>query len=224
MLQVIGEILPEALAIAFNPAAVIVVILLLISQRGKNKALAYLLGWLIGLSALCYVVYLMMEAIRSPRWGLPHRFSGLQLLLGLLFIAMAIYEFRLIPRQKQNEPPRYKWLDKLDDFTLLEVFAVAAAMAGLNLKNAGLVLSASTSLWNSGLYSAPPWVIFTVFPLLGSMPIIVPVLYGYMRGPQAQGRLSEWRDWLLINNALVLFVLFLFLGAKLIGAGLIGLK
>lgn len=223
MLQVIGDILPEAIAIAFNPVAIIAVILVLMSRRGKNKAMAYVTGWVIGLWMIGVVFYIVMEANRGPRSLASRNIPGIQLLLGLVFLAMAIYELRLIPRTKNHEPPRYKWFDNLDRFTLLQVFFVAFVMAGLNVKNVGLVMSASSSLIGAGLFGPRAWIIFGLFILLGSSPIIAPVLYDYIRCPHSQERLKQWRDWLLVNNALVLFVLFLILGAKLVGKGLSGL-
>jgi hypothetical protein len=223
MLEVIGEILPEAIAIAFNPVAIIAVILVLMSRRGKNKALGYIIGWVIGLWVIGAAIYLLMEANRGQSSAMSRNIPGIQLLLGLAFLGMAFNELRLISRQKHNLPNQYKWFSKLDSLTVIQVFLIATAMAALNLKNIGLVLSASSSMISAGMFGPRAWAIFGLFILLGSSPIIVPVFYDYIRSPHSETRLKEWRDWLLANNALVLFILFLIMGAKLIGKGMSGL-
>jgi hypothetical protein len=223
MLKVLGEILPEAIAIAFNPLAVIAVILLLIGQRGRPGALSYTSGWVIGLTLLSLIIYSISEVSREPRWGVPRHLPELQILIGIVFLLMAVFQLIKIQKQKQIGPPNYKWLDKLDTVPLLVVFVLAFVMAALNIKNIGLVLSAFASMRDEGLYGLYSLIIFGVFVLFGSLPVIAPVFYNYLKGPVAQGVLKNWRDWLLTNNGLVMGILFLILGIKLLGQGISGL-
>ena len=49
------------------------------------------------------------------------------------------------------------------------------------------------------------------------------MLYYLIAGESAAETLNGWKAWLLANNTTVMFVLFLVLGAKLVGNGLGGL-
>jgi hypothetical protein len=223
MLNVIGQILPEALAIAYNPLAICVVIILLINQRGIKKAALYLLGWVIGLAALILAIYLLMDLSRGTRWQAPPNLAVLQILTGLIFAGLAVYEFRLMSRKKDSPPASLDWVDKLDIFTPLNIFILAFSMATLNLKNAALILSASTSIMGANLQRSSSWIVVAIFIILGSITTIVPVANQYINGQQAEAQMRGWLDWVMTNYPLVLCIVFIFFAAKLIGAGIAGL-
>ena len=55
------------------------------------------------------------------------------------------------------------------------------------------------------------------------MSVAAPVVYYLLAGESAAKTLDGWKAWLLENNTTVMFVLFLVLGAKMVGNGLGGL-
>jgi hypothetical protein len=61
------------------------------------------------------------------------------------------------------------------------------------------------------------------FVVIASASVAAPVLYYLDAGESAAKTLDGWKAWLLANNTTVMFVLFLVLGAKLVGNGLGGL-
>lgn len=90
MNEVIGTLIPLALGVALNPFPIILVVLLLGSAQPAANGLAFLTGWVVGLSAVVAVLTLVMNAFESPDGGEPSTITGIvQLLLGagLLFLA-----------------------------------------------------------------------------------------------------------------------------------------
>ena len=61
--EVIGELLPAAVVIAIGPIQIIAVILLLFSRRATANSLAFLGGWLLGLTALCVVAVIIERPV-----------------------------------------------------------------------------------------------------------------------------------------------------------------
>src|SRR3954470_5835948 len=57
--QGISEVLPFAIGIAIIPIPIIAIILILFSERARVNGPAFLAGWVIGLSAVSAVVYLV---------------------------------------------------------------------------------------------------------------------------------------------------------------------
>jgi uncharacterized membrane protein (DUF441 family) len=222
MIKEFAQILPEAMVIALNPVAICAAILLLLNQPGKQKALAYLFGWILGLVMLTFGIYLLVQDSDQSPLNLRRNSSNWLVWMGIFFLVLGIYELTQIRLKKPDEPLRLKWLDRLDGVNRPQVFGMGAAIAGLNLKNAGLIFSVLISLQSFKLQSSssPVWVILVLFTILGSITIIAPVAYRYIKGAEAENRLKEWLQWLLTNSALVLSILFLFLGLKWIGAGL----
>ena len=66
-------------------------------------------------------------------------------------------------------------------------------------------------------------VALAVFVVIASASVAAPVLYYLIAGESAAETLNGWKAWLLANNTPVVFILFLVLGAKLVGNGLGGL-
>ena len=222
MVKAIGQLLPEAMVIAFNPVAICAVLLLLLNQSRRYKALAYLFGWILGLVLLTCGIYLLVQGNVQTQLQSQRNSSSLLIWAGILFLALAIYEFFQMRRKKPEEPPRLKWLDKLDVFNPYQVFGMGAAISGLSLKNAGIIFSVLIAMRSFKMQGDPARAILIFFTLLGSITIIVPVVYGYIKGPQSEDQMNKWLQWLLANSALVLAIMFLFLAAKMIGAGLAG--
>jgi hypothetical protein len=57
---------------------------------------------------------------------------------------------------------------------------------------------------------------------IGSLSIALPVFYRLVAGKQADQRLQAWKEWLMYNNATVVFVVLLMMGMMIIGKGLGG--
>jgi heme/copper-type cytochrome/quinol oxidase subunit 4 len=96
-------------------------------------------------------------------------------------------------------------------------------LAGVNPKNLALTLAAALSIAQAGLSGSQPWIALAVFVIIASLTVAVPVLYYLFAGQSAEKALNTWKAWLVSNNATVMFILFLVLGALLLGQGLGGL-
>lgn len=55
--------------------------------------------------------------------------------------------------------------------------------------------------------------------VVGSLGLLTPLCVFLVMGERARSTLADWRDWAARNNTAVMAVLFLVLGAKLVGDG-----
>jgi hypothetical protein len=221
--SVIGDILPQAIGVAISPVPIIAVILMLFSKRARSNGPAFMFGWIITLAAVGSIVLVLANAGKVSAGGTPSTLAyALKLLLGLLFLVLAFrnWKKRPAPGETAQMPP---WMAGIDSFTSGKSFGLAALLAGVNPKNLGLTLSAALTISQGGLTGAQPWIALTVFVSLASISVAAPVLYYLAAGASAEKTLTGWKAWLTENNATVMTVLFLVLGAKLVGDGLGGL-
>jgi hypothetical protein len=116
-----------------------------------------------------------------------------------------------------------KWMAAIDSFTAGRALGISALLAGVNPKNLGLTLAAALTIAQAGLGGGQSAIALVVFVVIASVSVAAPVLYYLVAGESAAKTLDSWKAWLLANNATVMFVLFLVLGAKLVGTGLGGL-
>jgi len=221
--HILGDILPLALGVAISPIPIIAVILMLFSKRARSNGLAFMFGWVITLAVVGGVVLMMTNAGKISAGGTPTTLSYvIKLVIGLLFLFLAYrnWEKRPAPGEAAQLPA---WMASLDSFTSGKSFGTAALMAGVNPKNLGLTLAAALTISQAGLSGTQSWIALLVFVILGSITVAAPVLYYLIAGASAEKTLNSWKGWLTVNNATVMFVLFLVLGVKLVGDGLGGL-
>lgn len=219
----IANILPQAIGVAISPVPIIAVILMLFSQRARSNGPAFLVGWVLALAVVGSIVLLLASLGKISTGGTPSTLAYvLKLLLGLLFLLLAIRQWRSRPKEGE-EPKMPKWMATIDTFTAGKAFGLAALLAGVNPKNLALTLAAALSIAQAGSSGAGPWIVLAVFVILGSLTVAAPVLYYLFAGQSAEKMLNSWKAWLVANNATVMFILFLVFGVALIGEGLGGL-
>ena len=112
--SLIGNILPEAIAVAISPLPIVAVILMLFSKKAKANSLAFLVGWIIGLAAVCAIVTALGSTQNmAPGSGASNASYGLKIILGLLLLFLAVRNWR--KRPKPGEQPKMPaWMSSID--------------------------------------------------------------------------------------------------------------
>ena len=107
--------------------------------------------------------------------------------------------------------------------TPVRAAAFGPLLSGADPKNLALTLAASASIAEAGLDRADTAIALAVFVALGSATVAGSVLF-YLASPRAAERpLSVVKQFMAENNATIMTVILLLLGAKLLGNGLGGI-
>lgn len=215
--EAIGAILGEAIGVAISPVPIIAVILMLFSKSAKTNSLSFLVGWLIGLLGAGLIVLALGIAASD---GAPSTASGvIKILIGAVFILLGIKQWRSRPKPgEQAKTPG--WMSAIDDFTTAKAFGAGLVLSAVNPKNLGLTIAAAASIGSAGLSSGEEIVVLVVFVLIASVGVAAPVVMNLILGSKAEHTLNEMKEWLVANNATVMAVLFVVLGAKVLGGGI----
>ena len=108
--EVIGDVLPSALGVAISPVPIIAVILMLLAPRARAASVAYLIGWVVGVTTVVVIVTLVVDPVDSSEPDDPSTFSSvLKLVLGALFLLLALRSWPPRPRAGQ-EPEMPSWM------------------------------------------------------------------------------------------------------------------
>jgi hypothetical protein len=219
----IGDILPLAIGVAISPIPIVAVLLMLFGPQARRTGPAFALGWILALLVVGTIVLAVADpADVSSQQGPADAVFAIKLLLGVLFLGLAVRQWRSRPREGE-EPEMPRWMNAIDQFTAIRALGLAAVLAGINPKNLGLTLAAGATIAQAGLGGAEPWLALIVFVALASVSVATPVIYYLVASASAEPTLNAMKAWLLANNATVMSVLFLILGVKLIGDGFGGL-
>jgi threonine/homoserine/homoserine lactone efflux protein len=216
----IGDILPVAIGVAISPVPIIAMVLILSSHRARSNGLFFFAGWLIGLFGLGVAVVLIVGEAATDSDNAPAIWVGwLLLILGLLAMALGIRQWRGRP-SPGVQPPTPKWMAAIDEFTSVRSLAFGFVFAAVNPKNTTLTLAAGASIAAAGLTTGDSIIVLAVFVAIGTLGLAIPLIIYFAMGSRAAQVLSDLQNWMAANNAAIMSVLFVVIGAKLFGSGI----
>lgn len=217
----IGSALTQAVGIAISPLPIVLVILMLVSVRARVNGIAFAAGWVVatlGVSTLSFSLAGAADAGSSSSGG-AEGVNWLQIALGVVFLALAVRQFRNRPGPGED-PTTPKLFDAVDSMGGAKAFLLGAAGCVANPKNLPLSISAGTAVAEAGAAGGTAVAALVVFVLVASVTVIVPVVVYFALGERSARLLDGWKTWLVANNAAVMTVLFTVLGAKMLADGL----
>jgi threonine/homoserine/homoserine lactone efflux protein len=220
--QAVGNVLPLAVAIAVFPVPIIAAVLVLGSERGTAKGLTFVLAWSMGLAAIGAIALLLAGAADATDAGKPATWVNvLQLGLGLLLLVLAAKQWR--GRPAADEEPRVPgWMRTIGDFTVAKSAGAGFFLTALNPKNVLLTVAAAAEIAEVEIPADQQVVVMVVFVLLASAGVLTPLLLAVALGDRSRQLLDRLRGWMARHNAAIMAVLFLLIGAKLIGDAVSG--
>ena len=220
--KAVGDTLPLAIGVAISPVPVIAVILMLLSPRATGTGVGFLVGWVVGVAVVVTAVSLLVGPASDDSSGPSAVVSVLKVVLGVVALALAWREWRGRPRP--GHPAGLpSWMSAIESMTPLRATGLGALLAAVNPKNLTLSLAAGASIGGADLDAGETAVVVAVFVVVASSTVAVPVI-GYVAArDRVSGYLDDLRDWLTDNNATVMTVLLLVIGAVILGQGLAGL-
>jgi threonine/homoserine/homoserine lactone efflux protein len=223
MQEAIGQSLVFAVGIAIVPIPIIAVILMLVTPRARVNGPMFIVGWLIGLALVGVLVLAVAGPTDADTDDGPATWvSALLLVLGLLLVALAAKQWRGRPRGDE-EPATPKWMGAVEHFTPVKALLAGVVLMAANPKNLVLALGAAAGIVTSGLSGTDEAIVYAVFALVATVGVATPVVIYFALGERAGPILERIKGWMEHNNAVIMAVLCLVIGAKLVGDGIAGL-
>jgi threonine/homoserine/homoserine lactone efflux protein len=222
MRQAIGQILPMAIAAGISPIPIVGVVLMLVTPRARSNGPAFVLGWVVGLGVVGVVGLVVANAAGASTQGSSADGTNtFQIVLGVLLLVFALRQWRKRPKPG-IEPPMPKWMNAVDHFTPVKSAGMGVALSAVNPKNLLLALSAAATIASTELSGADQAIAYLVFAVIASLGVVAPVAIFFFMGDRAGPILDDLKQWLAHNNAAIMAVIFLVIGAKVLGQGIAG--
>ena len=219
-----------ALALAVQPWSVLAAVLLITSEGGVAKAMAYVAGWVLALAAVAVATITLYPATPKVAAGSPWA-SWVEIGTGVALGGWLLLRARRhVPAssegaasgaqsqspQQAEAPPR--WMARLDSMSPLPAFALGAF-----LPNYAVVVAAVSNVVQAGLSQGQAAVLLVLFIVLASAGVAAPLLLLLFRREQAPAVYQQWRVWLRANGHRVLTAVLAVVVLVLIVKGIIGL-
>jgi hypothetical protein len=206
---VVLDLLLIGLAITLEPFPLTAFILVLTSERGIWKGLAFILGWLACLVAVIAAVIVSTgNNPPAPNTVPSDAALAVKLAVGVVLILIAVRQRRRMGQPKN--PPA--WMARLDQLSLPGAAGLAAFLQPWTLVAAG-----AATIVEAKLDTAASYLVLILYCLLATSSYLYLELYATFAPAKAGTRLERMRKWLDSHQDQVLIAVFLLLGFWLAG-------
>jgi threonine/homoserine/homoserine lactone efflux protein len=209
-----------ALALAVQPWSVLASVLLIASEGGVRKAMAYVAGWVLALAAVAIVTIALYPATPTVASSSPWA-SWVQIAAGVALGGWLLVRLRRPATAKSDAKPagsQPQWMARLDSMTLLPAFVLGAF-----LPNYAVVVAAVGNVVQAGLSQAWATVVLILFIVVASAGVAAPLLVLVFRREDAPEIYQRWRAWLIEHGHALLSVVLAVVAVVLVAKGIVGL-
>ena len=204
-----------ALAIALFPVPIIAMVLILTTDGGKARGLAFALGWIAGLSAVGATVLVVADSAGASEAGSPADWvSGLKLVLAAALLVLAWKQIR--PSPKGTAKPEPAWMTRLDSLHPMASGGLGAALAALNPKNLLLAVAGATEIAQADLPGTQQVATYAAFVACASLGIAIPLAISVALGVRGRPILERLKGTLTRHMAMLVAVLCSLIALKLV--------
>lgn len=218
--DVVGDLLPSAVAIALSPVPIVAVVLVLRGDRAPTAGPAFAAGWLTGLAALTAIVVLV-AGVGADRDGDDPGVAWLKAAVGAAFLVLAARKWTSRPKDGEaKDAPG--WMRSIAGAGPARALGVGAALAAANPKNIALIATGAASIAEAGLDGGQEALAAAVLVGLGSASVVGLVALAAAGGRHAQRSLRSVHRAMTEHEAVISSVVLLLLGVKLLGDALAG--
>lgn len=218
----IGQILPYALGVALSPLAIVAVVLMLSTPRGRTNGPAFVAGWVLGLALAGAIVLLVSSGASASSDGNPATWvSVVKLLGGLALVYVAYRQWQQRPRGGA-QPRLPSWMRTIDRFDWRRSTGLAFGLAAINPKNLILIVAAAAAIAQTGIGAGQQVIAYAIFVIVASLALAIPVGIYFAMGPRGAHLLDDLRTRMARDNSVIMAVICLVLAAKLIGDAITG--
>jgi threonine/homoserine/homoserine lactone efflux protein len=217
---VLIELIPLALVVALSPLSIIPAVLVLHTPRPRPTGLAFLAGWLVGLTVLT-IIFLEVSSLagglrdKPPGWA-----SWLRIVVGAALILFGVY--RWLTRKKSEHTP--KWMQSLSKLTPVRAGAAAVALTVVNPKVLFICAAAGLAIGTAGLDDATHvWIGVAWYVAVAGSTVAIPILAYVVSGDRLDGPLARLKDWMERQHAVLVAAILVVIGLLVLYKGIHGL-
>ncbi len=209
-------LIPLALVISLSPLSIIPAVLVLQAPRGRASSLAFLGGWLLGLSALTAIFVAASSALGGLHKAPPTWASWLRVVLGSALILFGLY--RWLTRRSHTESP--KWMRSFATISPVRAGITGFVLVLVRLEVLVICAAAGLAIGTGKLGATTEWICAAVFVAVAVSSVAVPVLAYAAAGDRLDESMARLKDWMERNNAALLAGILVVIGLMVVYNGI----
>jgi hypothetical protein len=194
--------------------------LVLHTPRPRSTGLAFLTGWLMGLTALT-AIFLEVSSLagglgnKPPGWA-----SWFRIIVGAALVLFGGY--RWLTRKKSAHTP--KWMRGLSKLTPIRAAGAAATLTVANPKVLFICAAAGLAIGTAGLGAPGGWLAVAWFVAVAGSTVALPILAYTVSGDRLDAPLARLKDWMERQHATLVAAILIIIGILVLYKGFHGLQ
>lgn len=214
------ELIPLALVVALSPLSIIPAVLVLQTAKPRPTGLAFLVGWLVGLTALT-AIFLAVSGLLGGLGGKPPAWaSWLRVGIGAALIVFGV--FRWLTRH--SKPHQLPGMRHVTEAGPVKALAVGGVLAVANPKVLFICAAAGLSIGTAGLRLGTGLVITVLlFVALAGCSVALPIVAYAILGERLDPTLARVKVWMEKHNAALVAAILTIIGILVLYKGIHGL-
>lgn len=209
-------VIPFALVVALSPITVIPAVLVLHTERPRETGLAFLIGWVMGLSGLTAAFVAASGMLGGLHKTPPDWASWLRIVMGVVLIAFGCY--RWTTRHGHREMPG--WMRSFTSMRPLRAGLTAVVLAVIRPEVLLMCAAAGLAIGSAGLGAEDSWPVAIFFVAVSASTVVVPIL-GYLAASRRlDPTLNRVKDWMEQQHGALVAVILVLIGAMVIYNGI----
>lgn len=226
MWSALAQLIPLGLAAALSSVPLTATILILLSEQRRRSAVPFLLGWVLGMSAVVLVATLVVGVLPAPHLRTSPTVVGIAgIVVGAALLAYgvvaAVRSARAARAGRPAAPSR--WLRAVSSLGPRASLGLAVA---LNLRPKGLLIAVAAGVAVTGSASSDgvlDWgdtlTLLGCFVALAVSTVVVPIVITMASPARMEPRLVRVRSWLERHGGMVTAVVTGLVGLLMVVAG-----
>ena len=221
MLELIAELVPQAIGMAASPLPLIAVLLMILSPQGRGRSICFAVGRVLAVLVAVLAVAALSDAATQGSDG-TRVGAIIRLVLGVGLIFLALAKFRSRPSDA-GEPKTPGWMQALDGMSPARALRTGFLVTAINPKELIFSIAAGVVI---GSASIPPGMVaaaLLIYTALATITVVVPVVAYLLFGAPVRRVLEPARTWLVRHYTIIVAAVLFIIGAVMFGKGLAGM-
>ncbi|WP_346926999.1 GAP family protein [uncultured Arthrobacter sp.] len=220
MLELIAELVPQAVGMAASPLPLIAVLLMILSPNGRGRSIGFAVGRVLAVLATALAVAALSDAATQGSGG-SRVGAVIRLVLGVGLILLALSKFRSRPKGAA-EPKTPGWMQALDGMPTAKALRTGFLVTAINPKELIFGIAAGVVIGSATLPFGMVAAVLLIYTGIATITVVVPVVAYLLIGAPVRRVLEPVRTWLVRYYDIIIAVVLAIIGAVMISKGLAG--